>query len=189
MTRRPRELDYADSLVLKGLEIIEYLQPNMWFLENPKTGLLPKRPYMKGLAYVDVDYCCFSDWGYRKPTRIWGSAYIGQLANKICDPKVCPSVELREDGVKGHRERLGRTPLPGLRKLQGKSTYRIPPNVIRYVMGWPLEEKDESAPACPETPGELAPGETLAGQGPGLEKRETQAACPSMAHQTLGLIL
>ena len=82
---------------------------------------------------------------------------------------------------------LAKPPLPGLRKLQGKSTYRIPPNVIRYVMGWPLEEKAESAPACPETPGELAPGETLAGQGPGLEKRETQAACPSMAHQTLGL--
>ena len=140
MTRRARDLDYADSLVLRGLEIIDYLQPNMWFLENPRTGLLPKRPYMKGLAYVDVDYCCFSDWGYRKPTRIWGSKCLGMLKNVICDPKTCPAVAVREDGVRGHRERLGRTPLPGLRKLQGKETYRIPAKVIRYIMGWPLEE-------------------------------------------------
>ena len=64
MTRRSRELDYADSLVLKGLEIIQYLKPGYWFLENPQTGLLKGRPYMRGLPYVDVDYCCFSDWGY-----------------------------------------------------------------------------------------------------------------------------
>ena len=87
MTRRARELDYADSLVQKGLEIIHYFQPKTWFLENPRTGLLPRRPYMKGFPYVDVDYCCFSNVGYRKPTRIWGSRYLGLLENTICDPK------------------------------------------------------------------------------------------------------
>ena len=66
MTRRTRELDYADSLVQKALEIVHYLQPKFWYIENPQTGLLKGRPYMKGLCYVDVDYCCFSDCGYEK---------------------------------------------------------------------------------------------------------------------------
>ena len=181
MTRRARELDYADSLVLKGLEIIEYFPPRVWFLENPKTGLLPKRPYMKGLAYVDVDYCCFSDWGYRKPTRIWGSRSLGFLPNVICDPKVCPSVELREDGVRGHRERLGRTPLPGLRKLDGKSIYRIPPNVIRYVMGWPLEKKAES-PTPPPLEQAKEEGVLPLERGePGLVRPATEPAGPALA--------
>ena len=77
MTRRFRNLEYADSLVLKGLEIIQYLKPKRWYIENPQTGLLKSRPFMKGLAFVDVDYCCFSDWGYRKRTRFWGSEEIG----------------------------------------------------------------------------------------------------------------
>ena len=90
MTTRARDLEYADSLVLKGLEIIEFFSPQAWFLENPRTGLLPRRPYMKGLAYVGVDYCCFSDWGYQKPTRIWGSEGLGRLKNIVCEKKVVP---------------------------------------------------------------------------------------------------
>ena len=29
---------------------------------------------MRGLQFVDVDYCQFSDWGYRKRTRVWYGA-------------------------------------------------------------------------------------------------------------------
>ena len=65
-TRGIRDLAYADSLVQKGLEIIKYLRPDTWFLENPQTGLLKRRPYMKGIPYVDVDYCHFANWGYKK---------------------------------------------------------------------------------------------------------------------------
>ncbi len=35
LTMRPRQLDDADALVRRALEIIEYLQPRMWVLENP----------------------------------------------------------------------------------------------------------------------------------------------------------
>ena len=69
MTRRKRDFPYADSLVKKGIEIIQYFQPKFWFIENPQTGQLKSRPYMKGMAYVDLDYCQFSDWGYTKNTR------------------------------------------------------------------------------------------------------------------------
>ena len=136
MTRRPRQLVYADELVLKGLEIVRYFEPKFWFMKNPRTGLLKGRPYMKGYAYVDVDYCCFSDWGYKKPTRIWGTREVGLLENVLCDGHTCPNMQLHPDGVWGHLERLGRTPSIGRKKLQGKSTYRIPRGVIEYVMGW-----------------------------------------------------
>ena len=78
MTRRVRELDYADSLVQKALEIVHYFQPKFWYIENPQTGMLKNRSYMKGLPYVDVDYCCFSDWGYKKTDPILGEPRVGE---------------------------------------------------------------------------------------------------------------
>ena len=68
--KTPRNLDWADSLVLKTLEIIDQLQPTHWFIENPATGLLKTRPFMTGLAFTDVDYCRYCDWGYKKRTRL-----------------------------------------------------------------------------------------------------------------------
>ena len=76
----PRNLVLADSLVQRTLEIIDYFQPRVWFIENPATGLLKTRPFMEGLPWVDLDYCSYSDWGYRKRTRFWtNSGFIGKL--------------------------------------------------------------------------------------------------------------
>ncbi len=44
--------------------------------ENPRIGLLKSREYMQGIPYTDADYCQYSDWGYKKPTRFWGSLGI-----------------------------------------------------------------------------------------------------------------
>ena len=73
LTTRPRDLKKGDRLALKALEIVDYLKPRRWWLENPRGGLLKGRPYMAALPYVDADYCQYSDWGYQKPTRFWGS--------------------------------------------------------------------------------------------------------------------
>lgn len=66
-----KDQDEADKLVLKALEIIDYFNPSLWFIENPQTGNLKNRDIMKGLPFYDVDYCMYSDWGYKKRTRIW----------------------------------------------------------------------------------------------------------------------
>jgi hypothetical protein len=66
-----KNMDEADKLVLKSLEIISYFRPKLWFLENPMTGRLRDRPIMDGLPFYDVSYCKYSDWGYQKHTRIW----------------------------------------------------------------------------------------------------------------------
>ena len=129
-----RDFPYADSLVQKALEIVNYFQPSFWFLENPRTGYLKSRPYMKGLPYVDADYCCFSDWGVYKPTRFWGSPCLGLLPNVECDKKTCPNMEKCPDRVCGHRHMLGRTPVAGRRKLSAKEQYPIPRDLIAYLM-------------------------------------------------------
>ena len=85
--KTPRDLEWADSLVLRALEIIEYLKPKYWYIENPQTGLLKTRPFMLNLPYTDVDYCRYCDWGYKKRTIIWtNSGYQGRrcLGTGLC---------------------------------------------------------------------------------------------------------
>ena len=69
-TRGIRDLESADALVLKVLEIIDYFKPKFWFIENPLTGLLKTREFMKDLPYYSVDYCRYG-FNYMKKTAIW----------------------------------------------------------------------------------------------------------------------
>jgi site-specific DNA-cytosine methylase len=81
----PRNLELADRIVQRTIEIIDYFKPDKWFIENPQTGLLKDRPFMLGIPFTDVDYCMYSDWGYKKKTRIWTAVdYEGKLCNKQC---------------------------------------------------------------------------------------------------------
>ena len=81
--RNDIEQDEADKLVLKSLEIIDYFNPHLWFLENPQTGNLKNREIMKDIPFYDVDYCMYSDWGYKKRTRIWTNKQ--DWNNLMCD--------------------------------------------------------------------------------------------------------
>ena len=71
-------------LLFKTREIIEYLNPKLWFIENPQTGLM-KNYFESEIKFYDVDYCKYTDWGYRKRTRIW---YGGEIEPKFI-PRVC----------------------------------------------------------------------------------------------------
>ena len=65
---------------------------------------------MEDIPYVDIDYCQFSDWGYQKPTRIWGSPVLRKLKPRLCDMRTCPNVVVRANGFLGHQAILGATP-------------------------------------------------------------------------------
>ena len=65
-----RKIDYANSIVKKTIEIINYFNPSVWFIENPQTGLLKHQEFMKDFDYFDLDYCKYG-FPYRKRTRIW----------------------------------------------------------------------------------------------------------------------
>ena len=61
---------YGVPMVDKVFEIIDYFEPKYFIIENPKTGRM--KEYINNLIpYYDVDYCMFSDWGYKKTTRFW----------------------------------------------------------------------------------------------------------------------
>lgn len=85
-TRGPRNLELADSIVRKTLEIIEYFKPTTWYIENPQTGLLKTRGIMDGLSYYDVNYCQYG-LPYKKPTRIWTNKENFQP--KMCNKQTC----------------------------------------------------------------------------------------------------
>ena len=135
-TTAPRDLDKANALVQKTLEIIQYFQPRLWFLENPRHGLLKAQSFMDGLPFVDVDYCRFVDWGYQKPTRIWGSHHVRNLAPRLCNPSTCPLVVDRPDGTHGHWGHLGANHM----KVTPREKGRIPAGLVRYLLGEPEPE-------------------------------------------------
>ena len=59
-----RDLNLADRLVRRTVDIIRYLNPVMCWIENPRYVKLREGGILEGAAVVlDVDYCQFSDWG------------------------------------------------------------------------------------------------------------------------------
>ena len=86
LTTRTRNISSANEIVMKTLEIIEYLNPNYFILENPQTGLLKEQPFMYGIPYKDIDYCKYG-MPYRKRTRLWNNVFSWipkELCNKDC---------------------------------------------------------------------------------------------------------
>ena len=70
--KTPRDLEGADAIVQRCLDIIAYWKPRFWVIENPQTGLLKTRDVIQGLSWKDVDYCSYQDPVlYRKRTRLW----------------------------------------------------------------------------------------------------------------------
>ncbi len=84
-TRGKRDIEGANKLVLKALEIIDYFDPEVWFIENPQTGLLKNQYFMKDLFFVDGDYCMYG-LPYRKRTRFYTNKKDCKilLCNKEC---------------------------------------------------------------------------------------------------------
>ena len=80
-----KDLSDSDALVERTFEIIKYFNPELWVIENPQTGSLKSRDIMKDVPFYDVDYCMYSDWGYRKRTRVWTNKL--NFNNKKCDGK------------------------------------------------------------------------------------------------------
>ncbi len=89
--KEPLNMSKGDALICRVLKIIKYFQPKAWWIENPRGSVLNHREFMKGIPYVDIDYCQVSDWGFQKPTRFWCSDKISTLTPLICDDVGCPN--------------------------------------------------------------------------------------------------
>ena len=129
-TTKPRQFFHADQCVQKTLQIVRYFQPRVWWLENPRFGHLRNRPFMHGVPYCDVDYCQFSDWGYKKPTRIWGKSENSKLPPRLCDPNVCPNCVTNSEGRKVHKEPLGGIHM----RMSPEQKGRLPLRLVDYLL-------------------------------------------------------
>jgi hypothetical protein len=126
-TGGPRDIEGANAIVLRTLEIIEYFQPTAWFIENPATGSLKDQPFMKGLPYIDAHYCKYG-YPYRKWTRFWTNV-------KGCEPLLCKNdcTSLVTDiftGCLRHRHTFGGN-FPGVHLHQ---RYSIPPKLVEELI-------------------------------------------------------
>ena len=82
-----RNIEYANKIVLRTIDIIKYFNPKYYIIENPQTGLLKKQVFMDELPYVDIDYCKYG-MPYRKRTRLWNNVFqwiSKPLCLKDCD--------------------------------------------------------------------------------------------------------
>ena len=97
-----RKINDANKIVLRTLEIIEYLNPTYFIIENPQTGLLKEQSFMYGMPYKDIDYCKYG-MPYRKRTRLWNNVF-NWIPQPLCK-KDCNSMN-----GKRHKETAQRMP-------------------------------------------------------------------------------
>jgi hypothetical protein len=68
-TPKTKEAEYGMAIVEKTIEIIDYLGPQFFFIENPR-GKLRKLDIMKDIPRKTVTYCQYGE-NRMKPTDIW----------------------------------------------------------------------------------------------------------------------
>ncbi len=130
-------------ILRRAQEIIKYFNPVQYYIENPATGYM-KLYIDKSISWFDVDYCKYTDWGYRKRTRIWHGSPIPDFVPQICK-KDCGYIE-------NGRHLMNVTGNPKGRNNKGQGggnnrtpRYRIPPVLIKELLS-PLIIDD--APLC-----------------------------------------
>jgi adenine-specific DNA methylase len=70
-------------ILRKTEEIIKYLNPTYYFIENPQTGRM--KQFMNHHKHYDASYCMYG-FNYRKTTRFWTNkeGLILNVCNKKC---------------------------------------------------------------------------------------------------------
>eukprot|EP00966_Prymnesium_polylepis_P222682 5151391-Prymnesium_polylepis.2 len=119
-------------ILRKTEEIIDYFSPRLWFIENPDSGRMKDFIILKyALKYYVVDYCKYSDWGYRKRTRIWTNKldFVPRTCNKDCGYVVGNRHVKQATGVSKGRSGEGQG--GGSNRLP---RYKIPPDLIRELL-------------------------------------------------------
>mgnify|MGYP003632815111 FL=1 len=114
------DIEGANKIVSKTLEIIDYFNPKHYLIENPQTGTLKNQDFMKKFNFYDVDYCKYGH-PIRKRTRIWTNlvGFDPRICKRDCD-------SLQSDGKHLSFSRMN---IKGVNRLHLR--YQIPPELIR----------------------------------------------------------
>ena len=132
-TTAPRDIEGANIIVQRTLDILEHFCPKYWILENPQTGLLKDQLMMWGLPFKDVDYCKYG-MPYRKRTRIWNNVFNWE-PKPLCK-RDCNSMNETRTRHKEEAQRFGSTPerRTTQRRFQQGQLYRVPSELIREIL-------------------------------------------------------
>ena len=126
-----RKIEEANQIVERTLNIIEYLNPKYYIIENPQTGLLKEQWFMYGMPYIDIDYCKYG-MPYRKRTRLWNNVFNWKprpLCKKDCNSMVGNKHKAEAQRMpSGKKQDWGDQPLFGLSDL-----YVIPSDLIYEI--------------------------------------------------------
>mgnify|MGYP001163421031 FL=1 len=117
------EIQKRDSIFInRTIDIIEYLKPKYYFIENPQLSAIWKyidnEEYKSN--YILVDYCYFG-YEYKKPTKI--------LTNKILLNKRC--------SCKNHKKVICSTHKGDIRENHNRlleQKYSIPQPLLKYLL-------------------------------------------------------
>jgi hypothetical protein len=132
-TTAPRDIEGANAVVQRTLDILEYFCPKYWILENPQTGLLKDQLMMWGLPFKDLDYCKYG-MPYRKRTRIWNNVF--RLEPRALCKRDCNSMNETRTRHKEEAQRFGSTPerRTTQNRFQQGQLYRVPSELIREIL-------------------------------------------------------
>jgi len=111
--------------VKRVLEIIDYLKPTYWFIENPWNSAMKDLYFMKDLPSIRFDYCRFG-YVYQKPTRIWTNRKLENI-KCICKERhkfklgITGKIELKKHGIIADQTDID-------------ERYSIPPKLIEHLL-------------------------------------------------------
>ena len=77
--QRQERAEASLEVVEKMIEILNWYQAPWYCIENPKSSALWR--HLQGFETVTVSYCMYSDWGYKKDTKL--------ATNVPFEPKLC----------------------------------------------------------------------------------------------------
>ena len=114
----------SDKIVQKTIDIIKHLNPNKWYIENPR-GLLRKQKFMMGLPRTTVWYCRYGDTR-AKPTDIWTNNLYSLLNPNGWQPRS----ECFNGNTNCHHEAAPRGSQTGTQGLKGNYNRSKIPNEL-----------------------------------------------------------
>ena len=125
-----RDIEGSNKVVQRTLDIIVYLRPKFWIIENPQTGKLKEQSIMYGIPFDDVDYCKYG-MPYRKRTRLWNN--IEDWRPRALCKRDCNS--MNETRTR-HNEIAQRGPGKGHTGNNQRLTqlYSVPSELIREIL-------------------------------------------------------
>ena len=126
----PRDLIGSDKLVHRAIEIIEYFQPEHWFIENPWGGMLRRRSVVSMLPSPKKASYCKYGTPYQKNTAIWTNT---DIKFEFCQKDCCAMV-VGESGRKRHEGTALRGPSKhGTHGYALATLHSIPPLLCRHI--------------------------------------------------------